>query len=76
MDEETGGIHEEGDGMTDAERKERLKRHVETLKEMRQTMLDDENWESMRRLIEACTAGAMAIQRVIREDFGESEDKE
>ena len=62
--------------MTDTERKEKLKGHVETLKEMRQAMLKDENWESMMRLIEACTAGAMAIQRVIREDFGESEDKE
>lgn len=62
--------------MTDAERKERLKGHVEALKEMRQVMLDDENWESMKRLIEAATAGAMAIQRVIKEDFGEREDVE
>ena len=62
--------------MTDTERKERLKGHVEALKEMRQVMLNDEDWENMMRLIEACTAGAMAIQRVIREDFGESEDKE
>lgn len=61
---------------TGAERKKRLKEHVETLKEMRQTMLNDENWEYMERLIEACTAGAMAIQRIIKEDFGESEDKE
>ena len=62
--------------MTDTERKERLQGHVETLKEMRQTMLNDENWESMKRLIEACTAGAMAIQRIIKEDFGESEVQE
>lgn len=62
--------------MTDAERKERMKGHVEALKEMRQTMLNDENWENMKRLIEACTAGAMAIQRIIKEDFGESEDAE
>lgn len=62
--------------MVDAERKERLKGHVETLKEMRQTMLNDENWENMKRLIEACTSGAMAIQRIIKEDFGESEDAE
>ena len=59
--------------MTEAERRERLEEHVETLKEMRQVMLNDENWEYMKRLIEACIAGAMAIQRVIREDFGESE---
>lgn len=62
--------------MTNAERKERLQGHVETLKEMRQTMLNDENWESMKRLIEACTAGAMAIQWIIKKDFGESEDEE
>ena len=62
--------------MTDTERRERLKGHVETLKEMRQTMLNDENWENMKRLIEACTSGAMAIQRIIKEDFGESEDAE
>ena len=62
--------------MTDTERKERLKRQVETLKEMRQTMLNDENWESMKRLIEACTAGAMAIQRIIKEDFGEQENED
>lgn len=62
--------------MTDKEQKERLQGHVETLKEMRQTMLNDENWESMKRLIEACTAGAMAIQRIIKEDFGESEVQE
>ena len=62
--------------MTDTERKERLKRQVETLKEMRQTMLNDENGESMKRLIEACTAGAMAIQRIIKEDFGEQENED
>lgn len=62
--------------MTDTERKERLQGHVETLKEMRQTMLNDENWESMKRLIEACTAGAMAIQRIIKEDFGEQENED
>ena len=62
--------------MTEAERREKLEKHVETLKEMRQTMLNDKDWERMRRLIEACTAGAMAIQRIIKEDFGESEDAE
>ena len=62
--------------MTDTERKERLQGHVEALKEMRQTMLKYEDWESMKRLIEACTSGAMAIQRIIKEDFGESEVQE
>ena len=62
--------------MTDTERKERLKGHVETLKEMRNIMLKDENWEKMKRLIEACTSGAMAIQRIIKEDFEEQENED
>lgn len=62
--------------MTDAERKAKLEERVKTLKEMRDVMLNSEQWESMKRLIEAVTAGAMAIQRVIQEDFGESEDAE
>ena len=62
--------------MTDAERKVKLEERVKTLKEMRDVMLADEHWESMKRLIEAVTAGAMAIQRIIKEDFGESEDAE
>lgn len=62
--------------MIDTERRERLEEHVETLKEMRQVIINDTNWVNMKRLIEACTAGAMAIQRIIKEDFGESEDEE
>lgn len=53
------------------ERKTRLKKHVEVLKLMRNDMLDDENWENLKPFIEAVTAGGMAIQRVIKEDFGE-----
>ena len=56
--------------MTEAERKAKLEERVKTLKEMRDVMLNDENWEYMMRLIEAVTAGAMAIQRIIEEDFG------
>lgn len=61
--------------MTDAERKAKLEERVKTLKEMRDVMLNSENWESMKRLIEAVTAGAMAIQRIIKEDFGEQEEQ-
>ena len=57
--------------MTDAESKAKLEERVKTLKEMRNAMLNSENWENMKRLIEAVTAGAMAIQRIIKEDFGE-----
>ena len=60
--------------MTDTERRERLEEHVETLKEMRQVIINDANWVNMKRLIEACTAGAMAIQRIIREDFEEGDE--
>jgi hypothetical protein len=60
--------------MTDAERKAKLEERVKTLKEMRDVMLNSENWESMKRLIEAVTAGAMAIQRIIKEDFGEGDE--
>ena len=63
--------------MTESERKAKLEERVKTLKEMRDVMLNDEHWENMKRLIEAVTAGAMAIQRIIKEDFGEDyEDDE
>ena len=62
--------------MTEAERKAKLEERVKTLKEMRDVMLNDENWEYMKRLIEAVTAGAMAIQRIIKEDFGEDNSNE
>lgn len=58
-------------------KKQHLESHIEALRDMRQVMLNDENWEYMMRLIEAVTAGAMAIQRIIKEDFGEDyEDDE
>ena len=52
-------------------RKERLENHVKTLQEMRNVMLENENWENLKRFIEAVTTGGMAIQRIIREDFPE-----
>lgn len=61
--------------MTEAERKAKLEERVKTLKEMRDVMLNSENWKSMKRLIEACTAGAMAIQRIIKEDFGGNDER-
>ena len=56
-------------------KKQRLESHIEALHDMRQTMLADENWESMGRLIEACTSGAMAIKRIIKEDFGGKDER-
>lgn len=55
-------------------RKQRLESHIEALHDMRQVMLADEHWENMKRLIEACTSGAMAIKRIIKEDFGEGDE--
>lgn len=46
----------------DKETKERREHQVECLKRMRQMMLDSENWENMKNLIEAVTAGGMALQ--------------
>lgn len=57
-------------------KKRHLEEHIQNLQDMRDVMLNDENWENMGHLIEACTAGAMAIKRVIKEDFGESEGAE
>ena len=53
------------------ERKARLENHVRVLQKMRNVMLEDENWESLKPEIEAVTTGGMAIQRIIKEDFGE-----
>ena len=47
-------------------------KNIEALREMREAMLNDENWENMTRLIDAVTAGAFAIDRINREDFGEA----
>lgn len=61
--------------MTDMARKRRLEANIEALKDMRDVMLSQENWECMTRLIDACTAGAMAIQRIIKEDFGGNDER-
>ena len=55
--------------MTD--RQKRLEGHVKALQEMRNVMCENENWENLKRFIEAVTTGGMAIQRIIKEDFEE-----
>ena len=52
-------------------RKERLETHVKTLQKMHRTMVDSEEWESLKPEIEAVLYGGMAIQRILREDFPE-----
>lgn len=62
----------------DKELKARRESNIQALKKMRDMMLESENWEEMKRLIDAVTAGAFAIARLNEIDFGcgkaESED--
>lgn len=62
--------------MIDDEIRARREEHIKALKEMRDMMLNDDNWENMKRLIEAVMAGGMALQRLNMIDFGESEPQE
>ena len=63
--------------MTEEEKliKDNRLKHIEALYEMRNMMMKDENWENMTRLIEAVTAGAFALARLNKEDFGEVDDE-
>lgn len=45
-------------------KEERREKNVERLQRMRQIMLEEENWEDLRGLIEATTYGGMALQRM------------
>lgn len=56
----------------DLESKIRREKHVLRLQEMRRIMIESENWEYMKGLIEAVTAGGMALQRLNEIDFKES----
>ena len=64
--------------MTSEEKAEVIKKnrieHIKSLREMRDMMINDDNWENMKRLIEAVTAGAFALARLNKEDFGEDDD--
>ena len=64
--------------MTDEDKalKARREAHIEALKEMRDVMLESEDWEHMKRLIDAVTAGAFAIARLNKIDFGKAESEE
>lgn len=43
---------------------------IQALKEMRDMMMNSDNWENMMRLIDAVTMGAFAIARLNEIDFG------
>jgi hypothetical protein len=43
---------------------------------MRDMMLESENWEHMKRLIDAVTAGTFAIARLNEINFGKEENED
>ena len=59
---------------SEAETKKHREEAIGALKEMRDMMLESENWESMKRLIDAVTMGAFAISRLNEIDYGEDEE--
>ena len=56
----------------DKELKAERENHIQALKDMRDIMLESEDWEHLKRLIDAVTAGAFAIARLNEIDFGGS----
>ncbi len=57
----------------EAETKKHREEAIEALKEMRDMMMESENWESMLRLVDAVTMGAFAIARLNEIDYGNAE---
>lgn len=49
---------------------------IETLKEMRDMMMESDNWESLMRLVDAVTLGAFAIARLNEIDYDKAESEE
>lgn len=65
--------------MSEEEAKTRKHREeaIDALKEMRDMMMESDNWESLMRLVDAVTLGAFAIARLNEIDYGkEGSDKE
>ena len=56
-----------------AETKKHREEAIEALKEMRDMMMNSDNWESMMRLVDAVTMGAFAIARLNEIDYGKGE---
>lgn len=61
--------------MTEQEKdtKKHREESIKALKEMRDMMMNSDNWESMKRLIDAVTMGAFAIARLNEIDYGKAE---
>ena len=58
----------------EAETKKHREEAIEALKEMRDMMMESENWESMMRLVDAVTMGAFAIARLNEIDYGKEQN--
>lgn len=54
----------------ESEVKKRREEAISTLKEMRNMMMNSDDWKSMMRLIDAVTMGAFAIARLNEIDYG------
>ena len=55
--------------------KKRREEAIEALKEMRDIMMNSDNWENMLRLVDAVTMGAFAIARLNEIDYGKAESE-
>lgn len=64
--------------MTEQEKdtKKHREEAIQALKEMRDMMMNDDNWENMLRLVDAVTMGAFAIARLNEIDYGEDGEQE
>ena len=58
----------------EAETKKHREEAIEALKEMRDMMMNSENWEAMMRLVDAVTMGAFAIARLNEIDYGKEQN--
>ena len=58
----------------EAETKKHREDAIDALKEMRDMMMNDDNWEHMMRLVDAVTLGAFAIMRLNEIDFGKEHE--
>ena len=58
----------------EAETKKHREEAIVALREMRDIMINSEEWESMKRLIDAVTMGAFAIARLNEIDYGKEQE--
>lgn len=60
----------------EAKTKKHREEAIDTLKEMRDMMMESDNWESLMRLVDAVTLGAFAIARLNEIDYGKEGNEE